>query len=446
MQRCAALVLGLAIWLGAPSLAGSAPDTSIRPVSRPTQSQSAIQVSRSLPLGLTRSVRPVARAARLADPITPEPRAPGFDRWAHEFRARALSQGIRPAVFDTAFAQVAFLPEIVELDKSQSEFSKQIWDYLDSAVSVARVSAGQRALQETRDTLRAIERRYGVDAEIVAAIWGLESSYGALRGSTDTLSAMASLAFDGRRRAFFETEIIAALRILQSGQVRLAQLRGSWAGAMGHTQFMPTSFLAHAVDGNRNGRKNIWGDDPTDALASTANFLRENGWTCGQPWGMEVRLPRGFDVGQSGERIKKNAAHWNAAGVRLVDGGRIPDHGPSSILLPAGADAAAFVIFDNFQVLETYNPADAYVIGVGHLADRIAGGAALHGSWPRQDRALTRTEKVELQNRLNRAGFPPGKYDGIIGPNTIEAVRRYQASVGAVPDGYANLQLLRRLR
>jgi len=215
---------------------------------------------------------------------------------------------------------------------------------------------------------------------------------------------------------------------------------------MGHTQFMPTSYLDHAVDFTGDGRRDIWGDDPTDALASTANYLREFGWTTGQPWGLEVTLPSGFDFAQSGERTKRNVGHWNAMGVRLSDGQMIPDHGQSSILLPAGAQGVALVIFDNFHVIERYNPADAYVIAVGHLADRISGGGAFRAGWPRGDRALSRAEREELQRRLTRAGFSTDGIDGVIGPNTIDALRRYQASRGLVADGYASPAILQRLR
>jgi lytic murein transglycosylase len=280
----------------------------------------------------------------------------------------------------------------------------------------------------------------------VVAIWGLESAYGAMRGDTDIIAAMATLAYDGRRRDFFEEQLIAALRILQAGDISPRQMTGSWAGAMGHTQFMPNSYLDHAVDFDGNGRRNIWSDDPVDALASTANYLRHFGWTTGQPWGMEVVLPQGFDFSLTGERTKRNAAFWHAQGVRLADGGRIPDHGEASILLPAGHRGVALVIFDNFHVIERYNPADAYVIAVGHLSDRIRGGDPFRGSWPREDRALTRAEREELQQRLVRAGFHRYGVDGIVGPQTIDSVRRFQASIGLVPDGYASLRVLERLR
>jgi lytic murein transglycosylase len=370
----------------------------------------------------------------------------GFSDWIARFQTRARAAGIRQSTLDRAFDGVRFEADVIRRDQNQAEFSRALWDYLDSAVSDTRVRNGSAALRENAEILRQIERRYGVEAEVVVAIWGLETAFGAVRGSTDIISAMATLAYEGRRRDFFEAQLIAALRILQAGDVSPRQMTGSWAGAMGHTQFMPTSYLDYAVDINGDGRRDIWSDNPADALASTANYLSEFGWTTGQPWGMEVTLPRGFDYAQTGERTKRSVAHWRREGVRLADGGQIPDHGQSSILLPAGADGVAFIIFDNFHVIERYNPADAYVIGVGHLSDRITGGAPFRAGWPRDDRVLTRDERIELQQRLTRAGFNTRGIDGIIGPNTLDAVRRYQASIGVTPDGYASLRVLQRLR
>jgi hypothetical protein len=215
---------------------------------------------------------------------------------------------------------------------------------------------------------------------------------------------------------------------------------------MGHTQFMPTSYLDHAQDFDGDGRRDIWGDDPTDALASAAAYLKHFGWTKGQPWGVEVRLPQGFDYAQTGERIKKSPADWAAMGIRDMEGRSVPDHGRASILLPAGARGAAFMIFDNFHVIERYNPADAYVIAVGHLSDRIRGEGPLRQGWPREDRNLRFAEKQEMQERLTRAGFDTQGTDGIIGPNTIAAIRAFQKTQGLTPDGYASHDLLQRLR
>ena len=369
-----------------------------------------------------------------------------FNRWISGFRARALAQGITPAVFDAAFASLNYNDTVIDRDRNQSEFSKTLWDYLDTAVSDARIRNGRRASDRNRDLLDRIEAAYGVDQGIIVAIWGLESAYGAVRGNTNVIEAMATLAYDGRRAEFFETQLIAALKIVQSGDTAPRNMIGSWAGAMGHTQFIPTSFLEFAVDGNGDGRRDIWGDDPTDALASTANYLRSYGWVQGQPWGVEVQLPDGFDYATARRDNEKSPSQWAAIGVTDLTGAPVRDYGPASILLPGGAQGAAFMIFANFEVLERYNTADAYVIGVGHLADRIGGKDAIQASWPRGDRALTGDERRELQQRLRAAGFDPQAIDGRIGPLTIGAIRRYQLANNLTPDGYASVRLLNRLR
>lgn len=367
-------------------------------------------------------------------------------RWIDGFRPRAIAAGITPATFDGAMSTVVALPDVVRLDRNQTEFTRTIWAYLDTAVSDQRVRNGRAALARHAGDLDRIEACFGVPREIVVAIWGLESSYGAFRGNTPTLSALATLAADGRRAAFFEAQLIEALRIVQSGAATPDRLRGSWAGAMGHTQFMPTSFRDHAVDFDRDGQRNIWGEDPVDALASTAAYLRHFGWTTGQPWGVEVRLPEGFDYLLSGERVEKSAPEWMDLGVVPAGGGALPNAGPISIRVPAGHTGVALATYENFRVLESYNTADAYVIGVGHLADRIAGGAPFAAGWPRQDDALTRSERIELQTRLQRAGFDPLKIDARIGPNTLDAIQRWQRSRDLIADGYVGPQLLARLR
>ncbi|MEM9583887.1 MAG: lytic murein transglycosylase [Pseudomonadota bacterium] len=369
----------------------------------------------------------------------------GFDGWVQDFRARALAKGITAATFDRAFKGVRYDPEVIKRDRNQSEFTKTIWDYLSTAVSDARIKNGKAALRRQSKALSQIEARYGVPKEIVAAIWGLESAYGTFRGSKDLIGSLATLAFDTRRGAFFEGQLIAALKILQAGDVAPRSMTGSWAGAMGHTQFIPTSYLDYAVDFTGDGKRDIWSDDPRDALASTANYLKQFGWTTGQPWGVEVKIPDGFDYTLADRKILKSPSQWAQLGILDAQAKPVPNHGRASILLPAGAAGAAFMIFDNFEVLERYNTADAYVIGVGHLADRLKGGPAIKGNWPLTDRALTLKERKELQRRLTAAGHPT-KVDGKIGPLTIDAVRAYQKTQGLVPDGYASLRILQRLR
>lgn len=413
----------LALVFCASAAAAEAPLTSLRPVVRPDL-----------------AVTNVTQTAAVL------PGDAGLSDWITAYRPRALAAGISPATFDAAMAGARYDADVIKRDRNQSEFTKTIWDYLDSAASDLRVQNGKAALAKYKSTLTKIERKYGVDKEVVVAIWGLESAYGTFRGSTPIISAMASLAYDGRRAQFFEEQLTAALMILQNGDTRAANMKGSWAGAMGHTQFMPTSFLSYAVDFTGDGRRDIWSDDPTDALASTAAYLKNSGWIKGQPWGVEVRIPDGFDYTLANREILKMPTEWARIGIRDMTGRKVPNHGKASILLPAGAEGAAFMIFKNFDAIETYNTADAYVIGVGHLSDRIQGAPKIKGSWPRGDRALTFDERIELQTRLTKAGFDTQKIDAKIGPLTINAVRDYQLSRGIVPDGYASLTLLKTLR
>ena len=305
---------------------------------------------------------------------------------------------------------------------------------------------GKKALSGKLAVLEEIETEFGVEKEIVTAIWGLESAYGTFKGKKNVIRSLATLAFDTRRSAFFEGQLLNALEILQSGDVRAANMIGSWAGAMGHTQFMPSSYLDYAVDFTGDGKRDIWGKDPADALASTAAYLKHFGWVTGQPWGVEVQIPEGFDFRLADRAVLKSPAEWARLGVFRLDGQPVGEVYEASILLPAGSEGAAFMIFKNFEVIERYNTADAYVIGVGHLADRIAGGKPIAGDWPRGDRALSFDERIELQERLTAQGFDTKKIDGKIGPLTINAVREYQDANGLVPDGYASLRLLERLR
>jgi lytic murein transglycosylase len=369
----------------------------------------------------------------------------GLTQWLSTFRDRALAAGISSATLD-ALTGAEYLPKVVRNDRHQNEFTKTIWDYLDTAVSQDRISHGLKALKSHGETLARIEATYGVDAEVVAAIWGLESAYGAVRGDIPTLHALATLAYDGRRGAFFEAELIAALKILQLGDASAATLRGSWAGAMGHTQFMPSSWHAFAVDFTADGKRDIWGDDPTDALASTAAYLAGKGWIKGAPWGAEITLPPGFSYDLTTERVKKPVADWQAMGVRLADGTDLPNHGPASVLLPGGHRGAAFLIFQNFHVIETYNTADAYVIAVGHLADRLRGAGPILAPWPRDERALSFDERITLQKRLTESGFDTGGIDAKMGPKTVAAIKAFQKSQGMVPDGFPSLSVLQTLQ
>ena len=420
-----------AFGLGAMVLPGcggaNAPDRSLMPEIRPGS---------IVPLAAS---RPALRQA--GGGVT---RPEGFQRWIESFRPRALSAGITPATFDRAFRDVRFLEDVITRDRTQAEFTRPIWAYLDGAVSDQRIDSGRAMLRDHAQLLAAIEARYGVEKEMVVAIWGLESSFGRIRGSTPVIDAMATLAYEGRRKEFFETQLIGALRILQAGDTTPDRMVGSWAGAMGHTQFIPTSYLAYAVDFRGDGRRDIWSDDPTDGLASAAHYLARHGWVRGQPALVEVRLPAGFDPRAAGAR--RSVAEWQAMGVRATEGARLPAEGEAALMFPAGVRGPALLTFENFRVIKRYNNADAYAIAIAHLADRLRGGGPFRGAWPRDDRPLNTEERQELQRHLNARGYDTGGVDGRVGPMTLAAVRAWQASAGLTPDGYVSLELLQRLR
>jgi membrane-bound lytic murein transglycosylase B len=370
----------------------------------------------------------------------------GLDAWVTGFRERALKAGITAETLDRTLPGLQFLPNVIERDRKQDEFTRTIWDYLDRAVSEDRIAAGRKALVKYAGLLDEIEAKYPVDRKVVLAIWGLESAYGAVRGDIPTLDALATLSYDARRAPFFEAELIAALRIVQDGVVEPAAFVGSWAGASGHTQFMPSSYQATAVRFAGTGRPDIWGEDPADALASAAAYLVKAGWTAGMPWGQEVALPAGFDVAQTGSRTQRPMAAWAALGVTLADGAALPGEGWAALLLPAGARGTAFLVTDNFGAIEAYNRADSYVIAVGHLADRIGGAGPFRHDWPRDLRALTLPERQEMQTRLMAEGLYSGEADGKVGPLTLGAVKAFQKAGGMAPDSYASLEVLSALR
>lgn len=368
----------------------------------------------------------------------------GFDSWVSSYRGRALSRGISASTFDAAFRDAGYLPGVIERDRQQVEFTRTLEDYLAIAASDERIDKGRANLRRYGSTLSRIEQAFGVEAKVVTAIWGLESRYGERRGDIPVVSSTATLAYDGRRGNFFEQQLTAALKILQRGDTTPSRMTGSWAGAMGHTQFIPTSFEAYAVDFTGDGRRDIWADDPTDALASAAAYLKRSGWKKGQPWGVEVRLPSGFS-GPFGRDSTRSPASWAAAGVRDMNGGQVPDYGPASILRPQRG-GPAFMVFRNFTVITRYNNSTNYVIGVGHLSDRIAGGPALRGGFPPDANGLTIDDRKALQSGLNRAGFDVGTPDGVVGKKTEAAITAYQQSKGLPVTGKPSQALLAQLR
>ena len=341
----------------------------------------------------------------LPDDLKPVPNA-AYDAWVGQFKPRARAAGISDSTLTRAFAGTGYLPGVVRRDRNQTEFKRSLEDYLSIAVSDERVSRGRSALARHRGVLTDLEGRYGVDAEIITAIWGLESFYGDRRGNVPVISATSTLAFDGRRGAFFEKQLIAALRILQNGDIPADRMVGSWAGAMGHTQFIPTSYEAFAVDYTGDGRRDIWSDDPSDALASAAAYLQRNGWVRGQSWGREVT--------------------GNASGT----------------ILQPRAGGPRFAVNQNFRVIKRYNNSDAYAIGVGHLADRIGGAGPLRAPFPPDANGLTKADRIALQEKLTARGFDTLGADGVIGPNTESAISAYQASRGLPVTGTPSQALL----
>lgn len=373
--------------------------------------------------------------------------AEGFDEWIERFRAEARQAGIDEPTLHAAFDGVRHLDQVVALDRAQPEFTRSVWAYLDTAVSPARVARGQDKLREVRAVADAAAARYGVPAEIVVAIWGMESNYGSHYGNTPTIDALATLGFDGRRAAWARGQLMAALRILQNGDIARERMRGSWAGAMGQTQFLPSNFLAYAVDADGDGRRDIWGS-MADVTASTAHFLAREGWQRGQTWGLEVQLPPGFDLGRADEVLRQPGSAWAAEGVLPAPGSpwdALPDLPDASLLLPAGAGGPAFLIGPNFRTLLRYNNATSYALGVGLLAQRIGGGPAVNAAWPRTLEPLSRGDMRTLQQQLQSRGFEPGTIDGVLGPATRGALRRWQRSVGLPADGFPTQELLARL-
>jgi len=368
-----------------------------------------------------------------------------FAAWRATFRQEALAAGIREATLQAALDPAQWRPRSVELDRGQPEFARQVWDYLDSAVSANRIGNGQARLAQVRADAEAAASRYGVPAPVIVAIWGIESNYGQNFGDVPVIDALATLAFEGRRAAWAQGELIAALRIVQQGDIDRAHMIGSWAGAMGQTQFMPSAFLAHAVDADGDGRRDIWGSMP-DVLASTANYLRKAGWVTDEACAPEVTLPTDFNPEHADPAVAQDSAAWSTEGLRLADGAALPPMAQASVLLPAGARGPAFLVGRNFRAVLRYNNATSYALAVCQLAQRIGGGPAVQAAWPREQRALARSEVLALQTALNQRGFAAGQPDGLLGPATRAALRAYQRSIGLPADGFPTVELLQTLQ
>lgn len=363
---------------------------------------------------------------------------PGF---VASLRSDATARGVSPNTFDAAFAGLRGPdPDVIARTRRQGEFSRPVWDYLVGAVSLGRIARGQAQGKRLAATLAAIEAKTGVPRAIVLAFWGVESDFGASAGSLPTVRALASLAYVRHRGTLFRDELLAALQILEKGDIEPARMVGSWAGAMGQVQFLPSVYLREAVDFDGDGRRDIWRSEP-DALASIAHYLRSLGWKPGLSWGYEVSLPKEFDL----TRYRGPLSDFAARGVRRTDGKPLPVSGEASLFLPGGLGSPVFLITDNFEVIRGYNTSDSYALAVGHLADRLAGGPALAAPWPNGDARLDGPGLKRLQAGLAAQRLYAGEQDGRAGPKLREAVRQYQIREGLPADGYARPALLERL-
>ena len=377
---------------------------------------------------------------------TAEPAKPNFAAWREAFKPEALAAGVSAATFDRAFAGVLPNFDILAKDDVQPEYTKPIWAYLDTAVSPEHVATGRQLLADNKVALRKATKPYGVAPQIVIAIWGLESAYGVNTGGYNVIEALATMAYGSRRPDVFRQNLIDALLILEHGDITPEDMQGSWAGAMGQTQFMPAAFRQYAVDGDGDGKRDIWRSLP-DVFASTAGFLAAHGWKPDQPWGGEVRLPAKFDWELAEMDVTKTAAEWRKLGVKRADGKALPKlDSPASIIAPAGHRGPTFIVFENFRTILDYNNSISYALGVAHLADLMVGKPEFAAQWPREEPPLSRTDKQDLQNLLATHGLDPGDNDGVIGPKTRVAIRLFQREIGEVPDGFPTMALLTRLR
>ena len=357
---------------------------------------------------------------------------------------QAQQRGISQAIYNRETSDLEPDMKILELMDRQPEFTKAVWDYIDQLVAERRINQGREMFAQHRATFQRIEQTYGVDPYVVAAIWGIESNFGSSAGDRDVIRSTATLACIGRRQEYFRAEFLAAMEIVARGDIHRARFKGSWAGAFGQTQFMPTTFKRLAVDFNGDGRRDLV-DTVADALASTANNLSKNGWQRGLSWGYEVKLPRNFNYSHANRNVKKSAQEWASLGVKRIRDQAFPQT-QGYILAPAGARGPAFLMTQNFQVILRYNPADAYALAIGHLADRIRGGGPFDSDWPRGEQVLSRAERMELQERLSALGLYSGAPDGKFDEQTRAALAAYQQRSGITPDAFATVAVLERLR
>ncbi len=369
-----------------------------------------------------------------------------FRDWLEELRREAREEGISDETLDASLRGIEPVVRVIELDLSQPEFTQTFWSYLDRRVTEKLVERGRELLDQHRDLLDEIYREYGVPPRYIIAFWGMETNFGGHLGSFQVIEALATLAYNQRRSEFFRAELLDALKIIEQGHITPDEMKGSWAGAMGQMQFLPSTFNAHAVDYTGNGRKDIWGSLP-DAFASAAKFLSDLGWHKGELWGREVVLPDDFDLRLAGMETKKTVNEWSDSGVRRAYGAPLPEADmEGSVILPQGHDGPAFLVYNNFRVIMGWNRSVNYAIAVGHLADRIVGLPEIVNGRDASHEPLSRENIKEIQAVLNQFGYDAGSADGYAGSRTRTAIRNFQQEHSLPPDGYASSGLLKRLR
>lgn len=367
-----------------------------------------------------------------------------FTNWLAEFSQEARARGISQATLDQALRDIQITPRVVELDRKQPEFVESFTTYIERRVTPQRVARGQALLTEHQALFDEAEKRYGVPRQTLAAFWGLETSYGSVMGDTPIPAALATLAFDGRRSAFFRSQLLDALTLIEAGHVTAAEMKGSWAGAMGQMQFMPSTYRQYAVDGDNNGQINLWISLP-DALHSAGNYLQQAGWKAGQPIALHVNLPANFGWGQARLYNRRPIVEWLAAGVTQANGQAMPAQaGKAAIILPQGAQGPAFMVFDNFDVVMQWNRSIHYALSVALLADQLTGDAPLPA--PSVTQTLVRSQLMRLQQQLTELGFDAGGADGLPGLKTQAAIRRYQSAHALTADGYPTPALAQHVR
>ena len=381
----------------------------------------------------------------IACPLAAGEPAPPFSQWLEGMRNEAIATGIPGSFLDTALAGIRPIKRVIELDRRQPEFTLTFWKYLDNAINPARIRKGREMMAKHRQLLEKTSRRYGVQSRFIVAFWGLESNYGKHTGVFPVVGAVATLAHDRRRARFFRSQLLAALKIMSRGDVDV-RAKGSWAGAMGNFQFIPTTYKDFAIDADGDGKRDMWNSFP-DMFASAANYLSRSGWRSGWTWGREVLIPKGFSFDLAGLNVRKTLSQWRTHGVKLMDRRELPNEkAKASLILPAGYNGPAFLVYRNYRTILTWNRSILYAVAIGHLADRLVGGGPLKSKRSDREVPFSRRDVKDLQRLLVSRGFDPGGTDGVIGPKTRSAIKAFQQKSLLPADGYPTMGLLERLR